>query len=99
MDMITINMLIGNSMYTSDKRIIQLIELFIFQKQYISIRQFCLENGILEQTVSKVKKGINHFTVLHIEMICKKYNVNANWIYGLEKKVFNTPESIEITDI
>ena len=86
-------------MYTSDKRIIRLIELLIFQKKISSTRAFCNEIGILEQTISKVKRGLNHFTVLHIETICKTYNVNTNWIFGFEKKVFNTPKSIEITDV
>lgn len=86
-------------MYTSDKRIIRLIELLIFQQRVSSIRNFCQEVDILEQTVSKTKKGINHFTVAHIEVICKTYNVNANWIYGFENKVFRTKNSIEIMDI
>lgn len=86
-------------MYTSDKRIIRLIELLIFQQRVSTIRKFCQEVDILEQTVSKTKKGINHFTVAHIEVICKTYNVNANWIYGFENKVFRTKDSIEITDI
>lgn len=86
-------------MYQTDKRIIRLIELLIFQQRVSSIRNFCQEVDILEQTVSKTKKGINHFTVAHIEVICKTYNVNANWIYGFENKVFRTNDSIEITDI
>ena len=86
-------------MYQTDKRIIRLIELLIFQQRISSIRNFCQEVDILEQTVSKTKKGINHFTVAHIEVICKTYNVNANWIYGFENKVFRTKNSIEIMDI
>lgn len=85
-------------MYTSDKAIIRLIDLLIFQKRILSIRDFADEIGILEQTISKVKKGINHFTVIQIETICKKYNVNANWIYGIDSKVFNIKKSIEIND-
>jgi len=54
---------------------------------------------MLQQTISKIKKGKSHFTVAQIETICIKFNVNANWIFGLEKKVFNMSGSIEITDI
>ncbi|OIQ22166.1 MAG: hypothetical protein BM557_01980 [Flavobacterium sp. MedPE-SWcel] len=86
-------------MHTSDKRIIRLIDVLIFDKTITNTRHFCQEIDVLEQTVSKIKKGTNRFTVAHIEVICKKYNVNANWIYGLEKKVFRSPESIEITDV
>jgi len=45
---------------------------------------------MLEQTVTKIKKGTAHFTVLQIESICREFDVNANWIYGIENKVFNT---------
>ena len=75
-------------MYTSDENIIRLIDLLKFHKRISSTKEFCEEIGVLEQTVSKVKKGLNHFTVLHIEMICKKYNINANWIFGIEKEIF-----------
>lgn len=75
-------------MYTSDKNIIHLIDLLRYQKKISSAKDFCQEIGVLEQTVSKIKKGLNHFTVLQIEIICKKYNVNANWIFGIENEIF-----------
>lgn len=80
-------------MCTSDKNILKLIDLLIFQKQISSTKDFCQDVGILEQTVSKIKKGINHFTVIQIETICKKYNVNANWIFGVQKNIFNVPQT------
>lgn len=75
-------------MYTSDENIIRLIDLLKFHKKISTIKEFCEEIGVLEQTVSKIKTGKNHFTVLHIEMICKKYNINANWIFGIENEIF-----------
>lgn len=86
-------------MQDTDKRILRLIDLLIFQNKVNREVDFCREIGILPQTVSKIRKGITHFTVSHIETICHKYNVNANWIFGLEKKVFNMSGSIEINDI
>jgi DNA-binding Xre family transcriptional regulator len=83
-------------MSTPDKKILRLIEVLIFQKKIIYKNDFCKEIGILRQTVSRIKKGTNHFTVQHIEIICSKYDVNANWIFGKDRKVFNTPDSIEI---
>lgn len=78
-------------MQHQDKRILDLIDLLIFQKRISSTKQFCEEIKILEQTVSKIKKGTVHFTVNHIEAICKIYNVNANWILGVEKTKFRKP--------
>jgi len=86
-------------MNTTDERILRLIDLLIYQKKVSSIKDFCLQIEMLEQTVSKIKKGSSHFTVNQIESICKIFNVNANWIFGLEKRVFNTLSSIELSEI
>lgn len=86
-------------MHTSDKRILRLIELLKFQKKIVTLTDFYKEIGIQRQTVYKIKNGSTHFTVTQIESICKKYKVNANWVFGLESKVFNSLESIEINDI
>lgn len=75
-------------MNVTDKRILRLIEYLIFKKQLSSIREFCSEIEMFEQTISKIKNGTAHFTVLQITSICKKFNVNANWILGLEEFVF-----------
>lgn len=75
-------------MYECDKNIIALIERLIFENKISSKTEFYDEIKSSRQTVSKIKKGINHFTTSQIEIICKKYNVNANWIFGLEKNVF-----------
>jgi len=83
-------------MYLSDKRILRLIELLIFQKKINYVKEFCDEVGILSQTVSKIKKGTNHFTVDQIQKICITYNVNANWIFGIENTVFNIKNSIKL---
>ena len=86
-------------MNTVDKHIFRLIELLIFEKKIDSIRQFCLEVGMLEQTISKIKKGINHFTIAQVETIGKIYNVNLNWVFDLEDNVYRTPDSIKINNI
>lgn len=83
-------------MTTSDKRILRLIDLLIFQRKISYVKEFCDEIGILTQSVSKIKKGTTHFTVNHIEKICSKYNVNANWIFGIEDEVFNDNNSIKL---
>lgn len=86
-------------MYTSDKNIIELVELLKYQKRIIYDKDFCQDVEMLEQTLSKIKKGKNHFTVLQIETICKKYNVNANWIFGVQKNIFNLPQPKQIKEL
>jgi len=53
---------------------------------------------MLNQTISKIKTGKSHFTVVQIEAICHVYNVNANWLFGKQTNVFNDKNSIEIKD-
>lgn len=79
-----------------DKRIFYLIDLLIFEKKIDSVRQFCLEIGMLEQTISKIRKGINHFTLLQVQTICSKYNVNANWIIGTEEIIYKNKKNIKL---
>ena len=86
-------------MQNTDKRILRLIDVLIFQNKVNREVDFCREINILPQTVSKIKNGTNHFTVTHIENIVYKYNVNANWIFGTDKKVFNMSGSIEISEV
>lgn len=83
-------------MKTPDERILRLIDLLKFQKSIKTINHFCEEIGVLRQTIYKIKNGSAGFTVSHIETICKKYNVNANWIIGIDKNVFRSGGSIEL---
>jgi len=83
-------------MNNPDERILKLIDVLKYQKRVNTIIQFCDEIGILRQTIYKIKQDETHFTVSHIDTICNKYNVNANWIFGREKKVFNSENSIEL---
>ncbi|TDO77622.1 hypothetical protein EV143_104389 [Flavobacterium chryseum] len=46
--------------------------------------------GVLKQNLTRIKQGKAHFTTEHIRKACSVFNVNANWIFGVEKKVFNS---------
>jgi hypothetical protein len=86
-------------MYTSDKRILHLIDYLIYKKEVSTAGKFSTRVNMLATTISKVRSGKTHFTVNQIESICKEFNVNANWIFGMDSKVFNTPDSIDIKEI
>ncbi|TDE53799.1 helix-turn-helix domain-containing protein [Flavobacterium sp. GT3P67] len=76
-------------MYQSDIKIFELIDIL---KSLGIIRfdtDFCREIEMPKQSLSRIKKGLAHFTAKHIENICKVYKVNANWIFGIEKNIFN----------
>lgn len=80
-------------MYTSDKKILHLIDFLIFEKKIKNASEFCDTIGMLRQTLTKIKNGIQHFTPSHIELICKTYNVNANWIFGLNPNILQNHNS------
>ena len=86
-------------MYKSDIHILRLIDYLKFEKKVSSTSDFCSEIKMQKQNISKIKKGTSHFTVQNIETICKKYNVNANWVFGIDSKVFNHKNSVEINII
>lgn len=76
-------------MTETDTKIFELIEILIKGGQVKSIRSFVLNIDVLPQNVTKIKQGITHFTADHIKTISIMYNVNANWIFGLQDNVFN----------
>ncbi len=75
-------------MNSVDKKILYLIDLLIFNNKIDNVRQFCKKIGMLEQTISKIKKGASHFTVKHIKSIGEVYNVNINWIFDIEEVIY-----------
>jgi len=85
-------------MNIADIRIIKLIDLLKYEKKILTDRNFCDLVDILPQTLSKIRLGTSHFTVQHIEAVCKIYNVNSNWIYGFENNVYREKKSIEIKE-
>lgn len=86
-------------MYNSDKNILLLIKLLLFKGEVPSEKNFASKINMLSQTISKIRKGKAHFTPEHIEQICLVFNVNANWIFGIQENVFNDENSIKNSDL
>lgn len=71
-----------------DQRMIDLIGR-LKELEIIRFRQSFLDViGMSKQQFVHIEAGRQHFTIEHIITTCKIYNVNANWIFGLETKVF-----------
>lgn len=72
-----------------DNKIIRLIDLLKFEGKIKTMDDFYKSVEISRASLSKIRNGYgNHFTVSHIENICKTFKVNANWIFGLEEEIF-----------
>ena len=80
-------------MYNSDIKILELIQILKSLGIIDFDSEFCDAIGFLKQNITRVKKGLAHFTAEHIRMICKVYNVNSNWILDIEKNTFRTPKT------
>ncbi|MBA4155408.1 hypothetical protein [Flavobacterium sp.] len=75
-------------MYTSDKKIIELIDILKSLGKISNTSDFCKSIGFFKQNITRVKNGLTHFTPVHIEKICKFYDVDANWIMGFNANIF-----------
>jgi hypothetical protein len=70
----------------ADKRM-QLLPDILMSIGKIRLRQEFLD------TIGKARQNITtqHFTPNQIQKACLKYGVNANWVLGISKTVFNKP--------
>lgn len=85
-------------MYSSDQKILDLIDFLKYQKIVTSIKDFCSQIKMTESTVTKIKSSKAHFTPKHIEKICKVFYVNANWIFGIENNMFLPNNRYKLND-
>lgn len=83
-------------MNQTDEIILELLDYLRLIKEVKSEADFARRIGSYRATLTKIKKGTAHFTVEQIGAICREFNVNANFLFGAQKKVFNTDDSIEI---
>jgi len=82
-----------------DQKILNLIDIL---KQLEIIRfdvQFCEAIDLRKQNLYNIRQGKNCFTPEHISSIIKTYNVNANWIFGNDEKIFLKKRSQTRTQI
>lgn len=82
-----------------DQRIIIIINILITYKKVKNVKDFSEKIGMLRSTISRIKKGINHFTVIQIDTMCKMFDINPSCIFGYEDNVFREDESIKINNI
>ena len=80
--------------YISDQRMLKLIEVLKTSGQIRFNQTFLDAIDMPKQNIRFVKIGEKHFTPEHIQMACKTYKVNANWIFGFEKEIFRTPINV-----
>lgn len=75
-----------------DTKILALIDMLIAVGTFDYAKDFAEAIGMPKQSITRIKQGKAHFTAEHIANICKVYNINANWIFDIQKNVYNPPE-------
>ena len=49
--------------------------------------EFASEIGMLQQQYSRYEKGEREPQLKHIRKICRKFNVSADWLLGLDQQM------------
>ncbi len=78
-----------------EARILEFIE---YLKNSGAIRfkkEFFDATGIRRQYCREVEIGNNRFTSTQINSICETYNINANWIFGIEPNMLRAKRQKE----
>lgn len=78
---------------------LQLMDELIASKQVANETDFLEQIGFTRNNLYKVKKGEVGFTVEQIRKACELFNVNANWILGLEKVLWRKESKSPIEQI
>jgi len=71
-------------------RMLFLIEVLKDKSIINSTQEFCEVIGMQKQSIRNVKIGKQHFTAKHMTLACDTYNINANWLMGLQEEIFRT---------
>lgn len=74
-----------------ENRLVILLRRLKSSKTILSDADFCDNIGLDRTNFPKIKKGAFKLTLSQVISICESYNVNANWLLGLdESPVFRT---------
>jgi plasmid maintenance system antidote protein VapI len=70
---------------------VRMLELMKILKEMGFVRSgaaFAKVIGIPRSNINSIRNGETSFTALHINIVCKEYTINANWIMGIETNLF-----------
>lgn len=70
-----------------DKKIFQAIDYLKDTGQLRFNKDFADALGIHRQLLNNIKSGKQSFTVDHIVTMCKKFNINASFLFGQTEEI------------
>ena len=74
----------------ADRRIFEFVRHLINSGKIYYESEFYDNIGMAKQNYRSIKVGITSFSATFLKTICETYNINANWVFGLEKNMFRT---------
>lgn len=85
-----------SKLHLPDRRMIELITYLKETGKVEHGKEFCDAIGLFKQNLFNIQQGNQRFRVDHIIAAGIIYNVNSNWIFGLEPNMFRTTKKIAL---
>ena len=79
--------MLKQSLNTTDKRMLQLLEYCISNGVEPTARAWCEKIEVNATSISNIRAGMQQFTAQHIANACQHYNVDANFIFGYSQNM------------
>ncbi|MGG5486299.1 helix-turn-helix domain-containing protein [Gaetbulibacter sp. PBL-D1] len=73
-----------------EAKIIGFLKELLSNKVISKKKEFYDAIGISRQHFRMIEKEGRRFTSSHIKALCNAYNINANWILGIEEEQYRT---------
>jgi plasmid maintenance system antidote protein VapI len=80
----------SNYRHISDERMIKACDYVVKHRisDVTTIKEWCEIVGIAPNNITNIKNGKQSFSPEHIRQCCIKFNISANFIYGLSAQLF-----------
>jgi hypothetical protein len=78
----------------TDSRMLKLIELLKDTGKIETRQEFLDAIDVPKQNIYNIKIMKQSFTTKQIGAACDLYNINVNWIFGLEKEIYRVNKNV-----
>lgn len=81
---------------TPEERIVEFIDVLKDTGKIRFREELFRQTGMKRQYFNLVRSGKNRFTTNHINAIVKHYNLNANWVFGVDSNMFRPTKKTKL---
>jgi len=80
-----------------NKNMLNAIDQVIFDKKARFKNDVYEAIGTTRQRVNDIKYNGTNFTIENIDLFCKTYDVQPNYIFGISNEIYSVQNSVQIT--